>query len=212
VREALQETRETGHSRFPLLSKCGELRGVVYGRELTDALLDGDGNKPVETLRHEMLIVPQTLRLDVLLARMKEQHTSICAVVDEYGSLEGVITIEDILEEVVGEIWDEDDLPSGIRLLADGQIVCRGDASLLDLEEYGIRLNGIRGGVMTIGGAIQEALGRDGPPRRHNSPRWRSGTRSLRRRWPDQARRAHNSHRTRDHRRVALASTLCARR
>src|SRR5215217_822168 len=160
AREALEKTRDTGHSRFPLLDPSGELLGVVYGRELTEALLDHEDVRPVETLGHQMLVVPSTLPLDVLLARMQEQRASICAVVDEYGQLEGVVTVEDILEEVVGEIWDEDDVASGIRLLADGRVVCRGDTSLLDLEQYGISVNDAGVSAATIGGAIQDALGR----------------------------------------------------
>jgi len=160
VRDALEATRDAGHSRFPLLDHQGEhLLGVVYSRELTEALLDGDDDRPVETFRHEIVIVPPTLPLDALLARLQQQRASLCAVVDEYGALDGVVTVEDILEEVVGEIWDEDDLPSGIRLLPDNRIVCRGDTSLLDLAEYGIHLNGDRSST-SIGGAVQEALGR----------------------------------------------------
>src|SRR5829696_7279076 len=160
AREALEKTRDSGHSRFPLLDPSGELLGVVYVRELTEALLDHEDVRPVETLGHQMLVVPSTLPLDVLLARMQEQRASICAVVDEYGQLEGVVTVEDILEEVVGEIWDEDDVASGIRLLADGRVVCRGDTSLLDLEQYGISVNDAAVSAATIGGAIQDALGR----------------------------------------------------
>ena len=160
VRAALETTRNSGHSRFPLLDEAGDLVGVVYGRELTEALLDGEEERRVESLGHEIIIVPETLPLDLLLARMREQHASICAVVDEFGRLDGVVTIEDILEEVVGEIWDEDDLPSGIRLLDDGRVVCRGDTSLLDLEQYGIALGGLQVRAATIGGAIQDTLGR----------------------------------------------------
>jgi CBS domain containing-hemolysin-like protein len=103
--------------------------------------------------------VPPTLPLDVLLARMQEQRTSICAVLDEYGMFNGVVTVEDMLEEIVGEIWDEDDPPSGIRQLADGWIVCRGDTSLLDLEPCGVHLEGTRASG-SIGGVIQDSLGR----------------------------------------------------
>src|SRR5215212_1619177 len=165
AREALEKTRDSGHSRFPLLSASGELLGVVYGRELTEALLDHEDARPVEALAHQMLVVPATLPLDLLLTRMQEQRASICAVVDEYGQLEGVVTIEDILEEVVGEIWDEDDVASGIRLLADGRVVCRGETSLLDLEQYGISVNDAGVSAATIGGAIQDVLGGLANPR-----------------------------------------------
>src|SRR5215212_3596741 len=164
VRAALEATRDAGHSRFPLFDRQGEqLLGVVYSRELTEALLDGEDNRPLEAYRHEIVIVPPTVPLDALLARLQEERVSLAAVVDEYGSLDGVVTVEDILEEIVGEIWDEDDLPSGIRLLADGRVVCRGDTSLLDLDDYGIHLSPTRGSA-SIGGLIQGALGRVARP------------------------------------------------
>ena len=160
AREALVATRDSGHSRFPLLDRSGEqLLGVVYGRELTEALLDGESNRPVDGFLHEPVVVPPTLPLDVLLARMQEQRTSISAVVDEYGVFDGVVTVEDIVEEIVGEIWDEDDLPTGIRPLPDGRIVCRGDTSLLDLEAYGVHVESSRAST-SIGGVIQDSLGR----------------------------------------------------
>jgi CBS domain containing-hemolysin-like protein len=164
VRDALEATRDSGHSRFPLLDPSGELLGVVYGRELTEALLDGEDNRAVETLAHEILTIPPTLALDVLLARMREQHASISGVVDEYGQPVGVVTVEDILEEIVGEIWDEDDVASGIRLLGDGRVVCRGDTSLADLEAYGIKVDSEKVSATTIGGAIQHVLGRMARP------------------------------------------------
>ena len=157
---ALRATRDSGHSRFPLLDRAGErLLGVVYARELTEALLDGESTRLVEEFRHGAVVAPPTLPLDTLLARMQEARASISAVVDEYGVFAGIVTVEDILEEIVGEIWDEDDLPSGIRQLPDGRVVCRGDTSLLDLAAYGIHVEGSPA-ALSIGGAIQSSLGR----------------------------------------------------
>jgi CBS domain containing-hemolysin-like protein len=163
ARGALEELRDSGHSRFPLLDAAGRLRGIVYWRELTEALLDGEDDRLAETLRHEMFVVPPTAPLDAVLAQLQERRVAICAVVDEYGELDGVVTVEDILEELVGEIWDEDDLPTGIRVLHDGRVVCRGDVSVLDLEEFGVRLPAQQH-AMSIGGAIQNVLGRLAQP------------------------------------------------
>ncbi len=160
VREALQATRGTGHSRFPLLDAHGELQGVVHRLDLADAQLDGEEASEVERYRHELLAVPPTSRLDELLATMQGRRATICAVVNEYGGFLGVVTVEDILEEIVGEIWDEDDLPSNVRLLSDGRIVSTGDTSLADLEEYGLKVPQDDRVAVTIGGEIQSRLGR----------------------------------------------------
>jgi CBS domain containing-hemolysin-like protein len=160
VREALEATRNTGHSRFPLVDASGGLRGIVNRLDLADALLDGHDDRVVEQCAHEALVVPPTRRLDELLATMQARRVTICAVVDEFGALLGVVTIEDILEEVVGEIWDEDDVPSSVRLLEDGRIVSAGDTSLADLEEYGVHVPDDDRASVTIGGEIQRRLGR----------------------------------------------------
>lgn len=161
VRGALESTRGAGHSRFPVLGPDGqELVGVVYARELAEALLDGDDHTPIADHLHEMVVVPPTLALDALLARLQERRASICAVLDEYGSFIGVVTIEDIVEEVVGEIWDEADEPDGVSVSSDGTMVCRGDLSVHDLADEGIDLDPHGGGAATVAGVIQHRLGR----------------------------------------------------
>lgn len=157
VREALACTRGSGHDRFPLLDQDGQqLLGIVSGRTLADALYDDEGEKPVDSYAREMLIVPPTIVLDQLLAKMRAAHASACAVVDEYGSLAGIVTIEDILEEVVGDIYDEDDPPAPVAVHPNGAIRCSGDVSLSDIAEHGPAL-GERG---TLNGIIQHTLGR----------------------------------------------------
>ena len=77
-----------------------QLLGVVYLRELTEALLDGEDHRSVDGFRHEMVVVPPTLALDALLSRLQEHRMSICAVVDEYGYLLGVISAHDVLRRL----------------------------------------------------------------------------------------------------------------
>src|SRR5262249_26999697 len=86
AREALQATRARRPRRYRRLDReGGERLGIVFSRELTEALLDGDDDRPVEPSRHEIVIVPPTVPLDELLARLQEHRASLCAVIDEYG-------------------------------------------------------------------------------------------------------------------------------
>jgi CBS domain containing-hemolysin-like protein len=156
VVEALRSTRRSGHSRFPLIDEHDGLVGVVSGRELTDALVDGRGDELVDAFQHDLLVTPPTQPLDRLLARMRDARVSIAAVLDEYGQFDGIVTIEDIVEQVIGEIWDEDDIPGAIRRLPGGALVVAGSTPLAELEAEGIQ---IESDARSIAGAIQEALG-----------------------------------------------------
>ncbi|MDX6593492.1 MAG: hypothetical protein QOJ13_2688 [Gaiellales bacterium] len=158
VAEALALSVESGHSRLPLVdADDGELLGVVFARDLTAAHLAGRGAEPVTNFRHDMLITPESQRVDLLLDRLREAHSSIAAVLDEYGTLVGVVTVEDILEEIVGEIQDESDRPSEIRTLANGTVIAPGDAAVRDLAQHGFDLPG---DAETIAGVVHNELGR----------------------------------------------------
>jgi CBS domain containing-hemolysin-like protein len=157
ITEALALSVESGHSRLPLVDADGDLLGVVLARELTAAHLAGHGDGDVTRVRHDMLVTPENQRVDLLLDRLREAHVSITAVLDEYGTLIGVVTVEDILEEIVGEIQDESDRPSEIRVLANGSVIAPGDAAVHDLAEHGFDLPG---DAETIAGVVQEQLGR----------------------------------------------------
>ncbi|MDX6553690.1 MAG: magnesium and cobalt exporter, family, partial [Gaiellales bacterium] len=158
IEEALALSVESGHSRLPLVdAEDGELLGVVFARDLTAAHLAGRGAASVTNFRHDMLITPESQRVDVLLDRMRDAHASIAGVLDEYGTLVGVVTVEDILEEIVGEIQDESDRPSEIRTLANGTVIAPGDAPVRDLAEHGFDLPG---DAETIAGVVHAELGR----------------------------------------------------
>ena len=126
----LEEARvlflDGGHSRLPV---CGDdiddVRGVLYAKDLLRALGDR-GAAAAETLTVEQIarpavFVPDTTRLDTLLSRMKREQTHLAMVVDEYGGVAGLVTLEDLLEEIVGEIVDEhdpdDEADSGIEAI-----------------------------------------------------------------------------------------------
>ncbi|MGH2982057.1 MAG: transporter associated domain-containing protein, partial [Solirubrobacterales bacterium] len=107
------------------------------------------------------LIVPETRPLDDLLQDLQRQRTSISVVVDEYGRTVGLVTVEDILEEVVGEIEDETDPRAGeLRRLSNGDWFVRGHVSLGDLEDAGIELPVETDAFNSIGGYVFAELGR----------------------------------------------------
>lgn len=101
---------ETGHSRFPVTGRdTDDIVGVIGLHELLQAPAGERGHLTVRDLASEALILPESLSLPRVLEQLREQHRQIAVVVDEYGGFAGVITFEDVAEEVVGEIWDEDD-------------------------------------------------------------------------------------------------------
>jgi CBS domain containing-hemolysin-like protein len=115
----------------------------------------------IEPAVRDAPIIPETKPLDDLLAELQRQRSSIAVVVDEYGRTVGIATVEDILEEVVGEIEDETD-PRGdeLRKLADGDWYVRGHVSLGDLEDAEIKLPVDTDAYNSIGGYVFNELGR----------------------------------------------------
>ena len=105
--------------------------------------------------------MPETKALDDLLAELQRAHTSMAVVVDEYGRVVGVVTVEDIVEEVVGEIADETDTASGeIRRLANGDWLVRGHVAVTDLADYGLKLPADSDAYNSVGGFVFAQLGR----------------------------------------------------
>ena len=110
---------------------------------------------------HDAPIVPETKPLDDLLADLQRERTSLAVVVDEYGRTAGIVTIEDIIEEVVGEISDESDPAGGaIRRLANGDWFVRGHVAVADLDDYGLELPIDTDAYNSVGGFVFAELGR----------------------------------------------------
>lgn len=109
-RTALERMRGTGHSRLPVYHDDTDgVVGIVYYKDLIGPLMDGRIDEPVTKFMYEPLFVPETKDVIPLLGEMQAARQQMAIVVDEYGGTDGLITMEDIVEEIVGEILDESD-------------------------------------------------------------------------------------------------------
>ena len=116
---------------------------------------------PLEPLIMDAPIVPETKPLDDLLAELQRLRAGMAVVVDEYGRVAGIVTVEDIIEEVVGEIEDETDPRGGdIRRLANGDWFVRGHVPVTDLHDYGLSLPADSESYNSVGGLVFTRLGR----------------------------------------------------
>jgi CBS domain containing-hemolysin-like protein len=162
--EVLATLRESGHSRFPFspTDTVNDVSGVVMAKSLLDWLLQNpDTDIDWEHLVQEALIVPHTASLPQMLHTYQESHRHLAIVVDEYGSVEGIATLEDVLEEIVGDIRDESDRPADdMEQRPDGTLRVKAN---VDLRRLSARL-GIpwepEKDVVTIGGLLTEMLER----------------------------------------------------
>jgi len=162
--QALAFVRETGHSRFPFspTDDLDDFAGVVLVKDLLHWLLSHDSaDIDWNALVKEALVVPDSVQLPQLLKNFQEAQRHLAIVVDEYGSVEGIVSLEDVLEEIVGDIRDESDVPADDFLNSDdGALVVRGNVDMRKLSaKLGIAWDpGLE--VSTIGGLVTEDLER----------------------------------------------------
>ncbi|MFF4546465.1 hemolysin family protein [Streptomyces sp. NPDC001435] len=177
-------TRATGLSRFPVYrEKIDEIVGMVH---LKDALAIASGDRlrtPVGRIASKALLVPETLPVQPLLARLRSEQP-IAVVVDEYGGTAGVVTLEDIVEELVGEVRDEHDRPDAPELSAappqDGRPAWDVDGSVrVDILQR-IGLDVPEGPYETVAGLVADLLGRiPAPGDKAELPGWRLSVRQV---------------------------------
>jgi CBS domain containing-hemolysin-like protein len=163
VEEALRRCVETGHTRLLVTEddNADRVRGIVHVNSLARAMLERGPDAKLEPLVKDVPIIPETKPLDDLLADLQRQRTSMAVVVDEYGRVAGIVTVEDILEEVVGEIEDETDPAGGaVRRLANGDWFVRGHVAVTDLVDYGLELPVDTDAYNSVGGYVFDKLGR----------------------------------------------------
>jgi CBS domain containing-hemolysin-like protein len=163
VEEALRRCVATGHTRLVVTEDDNQdrVKGIVHVNSLTRLMLEQGPEATIEPLVREAPIVPETKPLDDLLAELQRQRTSLAVVIDEYGRTAGIVTAEDILEEVVGEIEDETDpLGGAVRRLANGDWFVRGHVAITDLQDYGLSLPVDTDAYNSVGGFVFGEIGR----------------------------------------------------
>ncbi len=163
--ENLAIVRRSGHSRLPFVEEndLDAVQGIVMVKDLLFQLRADPAQLDCKSLVTPALVIPASMTLDRLLRTFQDERRHMAIVVDEYGGTQGVVTLEDVLEEIVGEIEDESDrLDSHIVRRPDGSIVCRGLAETRKVfEVLGIDADSIDDAeYVTLGGFVAAELAR----------------------------------------------------
>jgi CBS domain containing-hemolysin-like protein len=164
LRQLISLALRSGFSRIPVIGEnLDDIVGVVYLKDVTKRVFDNheaETTERVESVMRETLFVPDTKPVDVLLRDMQAQRTHVVVVIDEYGGTAGLVTIEDIIEEIVGDITDEYDVaPDDVQHLANGTVRVSSRLGLDDLGElFGVELEDED--VESVGGLMAKRLGR----------------------------------------------------
>lgn len=152
---------DSGYSRLPVYHETVDnIIGVVHEKDYFAARRRGETS--LEQLISPTLYTTGTTQISALLRTLRESKHHMAVVVDEYGGTEGIVTLEDILEELVGEIWDEhDDVVEDVRRQSDGSWLVAGDAGVDDvLEQLHIGIDADDIDAVSVSGLVQEKLGR----------------------------------------------------
>lgn len=153
---------ESGHSRYPVIGdNADEVLGILLAKDLLPQILNGDSdNFDIKPLLRPAVCVPESKRLNVLLREFREKRNHMAIVIDEYGGTAGLVTIEDVLEEIVGEIEDEYDVEEevNIRRISPTDFIVRALTPIEDFnEQFNSELDDDE--VDTIGGLVLRSLG-----------------------------------------------------
>jgi magnesium and cobalt transporter len=160
-REFLPKIIESGHSRFPVIGESmDEIKGILLAKDLLPLILEQrEGFNLIEILRPAN-IIPESKRLNVLLKEFREKRYHMALVIDEYGGVSGLVTIEDILEEIVGDIEDEtdDEEEDFIRQVAERDFILKALTPIEEFNDY-FHASFSDDEFDTIGGILTHAFG-----------------------------------------------------
>lgn len=134
VEEIKSIIAEEQFSRYPVVGRdLNDIRGILYAKDFLNALSTGEVD--VRKLLKPPIFIPETMKISKLLREMQKKRIHMALVIDEYGGVSGIVTLEDLLEEIVGEIRDEYDIESPVIQLIDGTLLIDASISIRDLKE-----------------------------------------------------------------------------
>jgi CBS domain containing-hemolysin-like protein len=163
VSDIVDAARRTGYSRFPVIGESADdIRGLVHVKKAIAVPSDRRANLEAGAIMTDVLRVPETIHLDALLAELREGNMQLAVVLDEYGGTAGIATLEDLVEEIVGEVADEHDkVRPGLLQSASGDWYFPG---LLRPDELSEQIPGLtvpdESAYETVGGYVMSQLGR----------------------------------------------------
>lgn len=160
--EAVEALLKSGHSRAPVYEETVDnIIGLLYAKDLLQAWSEGGEVASLRALLRPVYFIPEAKKVDILLEEMQAEHVHMAIVVDEYGGIAGLVTMEDIVEEIVGEIQDEYDQSEELPFvqIGEGEYVFQGRIDLKDFNELmGCQLP--MDEAETLGGYIYSEMGR----------------------------------------------------
>ncbi len=158
----LPQITRSAHSRYPVIGESpDDIMGILLAKDLLPQILNNDHSDfKIESLLRPTVVVPESKRLNVLLREFREKRNHMAIVIDEYGGVAGLVTIEDVLEEIVGEIEDETDAEADrfIRKISDADYFIKALTPIDDFNDY-FETTFSDEEFDTIGGLVMQALG-----------------------------------------------------
>ncbi len=161
LEQILEQVIQSQHSRFPVVGESNDdVLGILLAKELLPLVLSGKESFDLKSLLRPATIIPESKRLNILLQEFREQRYHMAIVVDEYGGVSGLLTIEDVLEEIVGEIEDETDEaePEQIHQISENLFAVEAITEIHDFNEY-FDLGFSDDEFDTVGGLVIHAFG-----------------------------------------------------
>ena len=161
IDEALPQVISAAHSRYPVIDdSLDNVVGILLAKDLLPLIIDRDAEFDLKSLLRPTVVVPESKRLNVLLREFRQNRNHMAIVIDEYGGVAGLVTIEDVLEEIVGEIEDETDIDEGkdIRRINADEFFIRAQTPIEDFNEF-FEVDLSEEEFDTIGGLVVNAFG-----------------------------------------------------